>query len=501
MNDDELKAIWRRQPLREPPSTTQLVSAMQNKTTRLRGCLDARDLRELVACAVVVVVFTIFYFTVYREPISRLGDLIIIGGAIFIAWKLVYTRRSHRPAPPGATVVESLRAELNAVHAQSRLLGSVFWWYLLPLTAGEIIATWGLRIAIFPKIFCTAFFLAVNAFIYWLNQQARTKQLLPVEAQLEALLHSAETGEPVDQKEMTNLRPIVLSLAATDQVKPVEFKVAFSQIAIYAEIGFVGMWFFWMLSLTIDNAGSKTAPRAPNTIAPIFQIAETNRYSDLARKVVEPLNKSDYAAIEKLFNPGMNKAFPPEKASEFFSRIVTGYGHIEKVEGPVANGYHDWTAFRLHCQRGSLIMSLALDVGGKIDGIYFQPASAPPGNTKSLVVRFLAWRHLLWLTPFFLGGLVFAWLLQKTTRRAVGISALGIHLAQGIHLILWDEIKEVRPLRILNIRSLWLIKESGEKTIMPWTGLDRHSELKDAVEASAPANHPIRQYLSLLKRI
>jgi hypothetical protein len=501
MNDDELKAIWRRQPLREPPSTAQLVSAMQNKTTRLRGCLDARDLRELVACAVVVVIFTIFYFTVYREPISRLGDLIIIGGAVFIAWKLVYTRRSHPPAHSGATIVESLRAELNAVRAQSRLLGSVFWWYLLPLTVGEIIATWGLRIAIFPKIFCTAFFLAVNAFIYWLNQQARTKQLLPVEAQLEALLHSAETGEPVDQNEMTNLQPIVLSMAATDQAKPVEFKVAFSQIAIYAEIGFVGIWFFLMLSQTIDNAGFKAAPRASTAIAPVFQIAETNRYSEVARNVINPLNQSDYAAIERLFNPGMKQAFPPEKASEFFSRIVTGYGHIEKVEGPVPNGYHGWTAYRLHCQRGDLIMSLALDAGGKIDGIYFQPMSSPPGNARSLIFRFFSLQHLLWLAPFFLGGLLFAWLLQKTTRRAVGISALGIHLAQGIHFILWDEIKEVRPLRILNIRSLWLIKESGEKTIMPWTGLDRHSELKAAVEASAPANHPIRQYLSLLKRL
>jgi len=52
----------------------------------------------------------------------------------------------------------------------------------------------------------------------------------------------------------------------------------------------------------------------------------------------------------------------------------------------------------------------------------------------------------------------------------------------------------------MNVRSLWLIKESGEKTIMPWTSLERHSDLKAAVECSAPANHPIRKYLSLLKR-
>jgi CubicO group peptidase (beta-lactamase class C family) len=43
-----------------------------------------------------------------------------------------------------------------------------------------------------------------------------------------------------------------------------------------------------------------------------------------------------------------------------------------------------------------------------------------------------------------------------------------------------------------------LIKESGEKTIMPWTSLERHSDLKAAVEGFAPANHPIRKHLSLL---
>ena len=133
MNDDELKKLWQQQPLRKPDvSPEQLVSAMQKQTSQLRRTLDARDIRELVACTLVIIIFGIFYFTVYRTPVSRLGALIVIGSSIFIAWKLVHTRRKTPPAPPGATVVESLQAELYAVRAQSRLLGSVLWWYLLP---------------------------------------------------------------------------------------------------------------------------------------------------------------------------------------------------------------------------------------------------------------------------------------------------------------------------------------------------------------------------------
>jgi len=246
-----------------------------------------------------------------------------------------------------------------------------------------LIATWGMPVHLLAKIPATLFYFAVYAFIYWLNQWARAKQLLPLEAQLESLLRSAETGEPLDETQVATLRPIALSMAAVSQVKPAEFKVAFWQIAIYGEIGLVGIWFFLMLGLTMDKV---------------------------------------------------------------------------RMEHP----YH-------------------LFIG-------------------RFVAEFFSWQRLVWIIPFFLAGLLYSWLLQKVTERAVGISNLGIHLHKGQNLILWDEIKEVRPLKILNIRSLWLMRESGEKTITPWTSLERHSDLKAAVESFAPANHPIRKFLSLLTR-
>jgi hypothetical protein len=244
------------------------------------------------------------------------------------------------------------------------------WWYLLPPGIGLLIATWGMPVNFLTKIPLTLTYVGVYGFVYWLNQWARTKQLLPMEAQLESLLRSAETGEPVDEKHAASLHPIVLSMTASEGVKPAEFKVAFWQIAIYGEIGFVGIWFFGMLGVTEGN-----------------------------------------------------------------------------------------------------------------------------------IARMFTWQHLVWIVPFFLGGLLFSKILQKGTERAVGISSLGVHLFRGQQIVLWEEIKEVRILRVLNIRSLWLIRESGEKMIMPWSSLERHSELKAAVEDFAPANHPIRKHLYLLTRV
>jgi hypothetical protein len=476
------------------------MSAMQKQTTQLRRTLLARDVRELLACVVVGVVFGVYFFT-ERAPVTRLGALITVAGSIFIAWKILHARRTTPVAKPDATVIESVRAELRSVRTQSQLLGSVLWWYLLPLTVGTLVFVWGMPSDNFGfKIGFTVGTLALDAFIYWLNRLARRTQLLPVEAQLEALLHSAETGEPLNETDVANLRPIALSMALADRVNPAEFKVAFWQIAIWGEIGFVGIWFFLMLGLAMDNKDWKTKEPAPETSPQAFRFEETNRYSVVARKVVDRFNAGDYAAVQKLYNPDMNKVFPPRETSDFYTRLAVGFGKIENIEGPIGSGFAGWTAFRLHCERGKLTMSLELDAEDNIAGIHFRPVPRPSASIGSIVRRVFDWQRVVWVVPFFLGGLMFSWLLQKATERALGVSILGVHLGKGLNLILWEEIKEVRTLRVLNIRSLWLIKESGEKTIIPWTSLERHSDLKAAVEGLAPANHPVRKYLSLLKR-
>jgi hypothetical protein len=457
-----------------------------------------------VACVLAIITFGYFFFRDARWPISRLGDLIVIAGSIFIAFRLVYARWTTQSTPVGATIVESLRAELKAVRAQSQLLGSIGWWYLLPLGIGIFVCTWGsftggLGKFLFNVIY-TIGVIALWAFIYQLNQRARANRFLPVERQLESLLHAAETGEPLDETHVSHLRPMVLSMTAPGHIKPAEFKVAFWQVAIFGMPGIVGIWFFWMLSLTIGNNDWQTNEPPPTTVAQSVPVEETNRYSIVARKVVDLFNAGDYAGLQKLYNPEMLKVFPPEKTSDFYTRLAANRGRVEKFDGPTTNGYAGWTAFRLRYQNSEMTMSLALDADDKISGIYFQPSPRAPVHFKLFVRQLFSWQHLVWFPPFFLGGLLYSWLIQQVTRRAVGISTLGIHLSKGQSLILWPEIKEVRPFRFLHIRNLWVIRESGEKTLMHWTPLERHSDLKAAVEASAPANHPIRKYLSLLKR-
>lgn len=358
MNEDDLKKLWQQQTLRAPPSATRLVSAMQNRTPLLRRWLDPRDFGELMFSVFVIITFGYSVFTI-GTLLSSLGCLIVIGSAIFRVWEQIQTRRANQPAPPGSTIVESLRAELNSVRGDLRLSRSA-WLWLIP-SLGLVIATWGMPMNLHAKIPMTLLLLSLYAVFHFFNRWVQSKQVRPLEAQLQSLLHSAETGEPLNLTQTAHLRPIALGVAMADQVEPAEFKVAFWSLAWISEIAFIVLWFVWMFVL------------------------ENNR-------------------------------------------------------------------------------------------------------------------NLVWIVPFILAGLLFSWSVQKMTERAVGISILGVHLQKGRTLILWEEIKEVRAFRTLNFRSLRLISESGEKTIMPWTSLERHSDLKAAIEGFAPANHPIREYLSLLKQ-
>jgi len=369
MHDDALKQLWKGQDLEALPklSDEAQIATLKKRMKRFDKTIQWRDYREVAACIVIIVYFG-WHLLVGKYPaLMQAGFVVLIGSAGFIAWKLIGSKLRLPKAEADAPVFDVVKVELQKVGNQIGLLQSVAWWYLLPLFVGMMLCTWGGSGSFSTNLFGSSFTFVIYAFIYWLNQFAVKRSLLPLKQALEALLRSTETGEPLDQAHVANLRPII-DLSMTAAAKPAEFKVAFWPIALFGEIGFVGIWFFWMLGRTNFN-------------------------------------------VPRMFIP----------------------------------------------------------------------------------------QHLVWIVPFFLAGLLYSWLIQKSTERAVGISTLGVHLSKEHNLILWDEIKEVRPFRFLHIRSLWLFKESGEKTLMPWTSLERHSDLKPAVENSAPPNNPIRKYLPLLQ--
>ena len=59
--------------------------------------------------------------------------------------------------------------------------------------------------------------------------------------------------------------------------------------------------------------------------------------------------------------------------------------------------------------------------------------------------------------------------------------------------------KEIQIFKLMGIRSLWLIRESGEKMILPWTGLERIAPTSRPSVERSPPKPSIRQHLPLLR--
>jgi len=369
MQDDALKQLWKGQrfeSLPELPDPAQ-IAAMKSRMSRFDKTISGRDYGEVAAC-----LFNVLFFgwhLLFRDSttLTKAGCLVIVLGSIFIGWRLIFSKRRIAKAEADAPVFDTVRVELKKVENQIRLLRSVGWWYLLPLLVGLLMFHWGGSHGLVENLIGSVIFFGIFYFILCLNQKAVKNNLMPLKQDLETLLHSAESGEPLDPEQLARLGKAMPTTMDDVPKDAVMFKTDFWQTAFYGEIGWVGIWFFLMIAVTKGN----------------------------------------------LF-------------------------------------------------------------------LVFSP------------------KYLIWVVPFFLIGLLYSWFLQRFTVNALGVSSQGLHLNKGTQFVAWGDVKTIRLLKVLNIRSLWLIDEDGKETLLPWTGLERHADLKAAVEKFAPDDHPIRDNLPLL---
>ena len=104
---------------------------------------------------------------------------------------------------------------------------------------------------------------------------------------------------------------------------------------------------------------------------------ETERYTKVAKQLVEAINAADYQRIQAMYDPGMDAALPLAKSSDFFKGLTRSYGKLKSLgpARPTAQG----TVFLARFERGTLDMTIVLDSQDKISGLLFKPpASAKP---------------------------------------------------------------------------------------------------------------------------
>jgi len=194
MNDQEMKALWQRQVLTAPAMVAEkdLVPQMKQKMKKFGRTLFWRDMREVIACLVVIRYFLPSVFGNF-STLSRAGCLVVVLGALYVIFKLFQARRKQPQVSEAAPVKEFLLNQRAKVGWQIGLLKSVLWWYILPFYIGGVMFIFGMKSPLWGKLSFTLIYALVCAGIWWLNQYAVRKQLLPLKEEVEKTLESVST--------------------------------------------------------------------------------------------------------------------------------------------------------------------------------------------------------------------------------------------------------------------------------------------------------------------
>lgn len=203
MNDEELRTLWNKHGQLHPSSSALSdLEAIRRKTSALHRVLKGRDVREILVSIVIILVFG-YYLISIPHPLTRAGSTVVIAAALLICAKLLACRRLAAKADPTSPVVEWLRNEHGRMQQEAELMRTIGWWYLGPIWIGTNLFFWGFPNQTLPAKFCYSIVTFVLfAGIYWLNQYARRKQLLPVLGDLETFVEK----QPEQDLELPDLK-------------------------------------------------------------------------------------------------------------------------------------------------------------------------------------------------------------------------------------------------------------------------------------------------------
>jgi hypothetical protein len=128
------KHIWQTQPTEAESMSLDDIRA---KAVRFQKTIKRRNWREYAAIVLVIYMFGQHLWT-HPTPISRLGNVLVILGSLFVGYQLHRrgTAGDISPALPGPDYMAAYRSEMLR---QRDLLQSVLTWYLLPLVPGMVV--------------------------------------------------------------------------------------------------------------------------------------------------------------------------------------------------------------------------------------------------------------------------------------------------------------------------------------------------------------------------
>jgi murein DD-endopeptidase MepM/ murein hydrolase activator NlpD len=144
----------------------------------------------------------------------------------------------------------------------------------------------------------------------------------------------------------------------------------------------------WDFKFTLDGSDKISELRITPVDAAAAKPATAERFTKIAKKLVEAINGDDIPSIETMLDAQMQQAMPLDKAAPFFRGIVTEFGKLKEAGAPSVTG--PTAIVKVTAERGALDFKFTLDAVDKIAELIITPAApstSPAGGDSAAVAR------------------------------------------------------------------------------------------------------------------
>ncbi|MES2317565.1 MAG: hypothetical protein V4631_08715 [Pseudomonadota bacterium] len=170
MNDQELKLLWKSQPL---DAETMSLDTIRRAANDFHATIVRRNRQEAFASYLVMLIFGVFAW-IQESTTMRIGCILIVLGTPVMLYQL--RKRAAISALPSqdmaGTYVAYFRSELIR---QRDALRAIWLWYIAPAVPGVAVLVWGMAEmdpSGFPWIPVLAMFIVPFGVAFWMNLAA-----------------------------------------------------------------------------------------------------------------------------------------------------------------------------------------------------------------------------------------------------------------------------------------------------------------------------------------
>lgn len=189
MLENELTAIWQQSAKTEVVkfNPSELLADLDSQLRNFDKCLKKRDRREVIAAAIVILIFGAGAI-LFTGIISKIGLLLCALYGVMIIYVLRNVKK-HKPNSYTLPVKDYLVKHREYLVKERNLLKNVIYWYLLPPFIGEVLFFIGQNMGTISLIISILIVFGINAYIYFLNKVGVKKVFDPLVLQIDKTIN------------------------------------------------------------------------------------------------------------------------------------------------------------------------------------------------------------------------------------------------------------------------------------------------------------------------